>query len=78
MKHIQKRYIAVLGVALLVIAGIVAVILSLSSRIQEKMEESAIENIKGNVLLVADSVSSIRETQEQGSSSMAFPLFQAQ
>lgn len=73
MKHIQKRYIAVLGVALLVIAGIVAVILSLSS-------DGGIgdREIKGNLLLMADGVFSIRETQAQWSYSMAFPLFQAQ
>ena len=71
MKRIRRRHAAVLGAVLLVIAGIAAVILNLSSDIQGKLEQSAIENIKGNVMLVADSVSSIRETHTNGIYQMA-------
>ena len=60
MTHFRKRYVVMLGVALIVIDGITAVILNLSSNIQEKMEKSAIENIKGNVLLVADRGHAVR------------------
>lgn len=71
MKYIRKKHFIMLGLTSSVIAGIIFIIIYLSTSIQEKLEMSATTNIQGTVQLIADSVTSVRTNQVNGIYRMA-------